>query len=99
MEGYGISGKIWKWIEDLLLQRNQQVVVNGIKSIVSLVLIGIPQGSVLGPLLFLCFINDMPEVVQSCKQMFADDTKKFQTVNNPDHADNMACTHFRSLEL
>ena len=65
---------------------NQQVVVNGMKSLVALVLSGIPQGSVLGPLLFICFINDMPEVVHSSIQMFADDTKIFRTVNNPEQA-------------
>ena len=86
IKGYGISGKIWKWIEDFLFQRNQQVVVNGVKSLVVLVLSGIPQGSVLGPLLFICFINDMPEVVHSSIQMFADDTKIFRTVNNPEQA-------------
>ena len=86
IKGYGIAGKVWKWIEDFLLQRNQQVVVNGMKSLIALVLSGIPQGSVLGPLLFICFINDMPEVVHSSIQMFADDTKLFRTVNNPDHA-------------
>ena len=84
IKGYGISGKIWKWIEDFLLQRNQQVVVNGVKSLVALILSGIPQGSVLGPLLFICFINDTSEVVQSSIQMFADDTKIFRTVNNPE---------------
>lgn len=72
--------------KDFLLQRNQQVVVNGTKSLVVLVMSGIPQGSVLGPLLFDCFINDMPEVVHSSIQMFADDTKIFRIVNNPDQA-------------
>ena len=86
IKGYGISGKIRKWIEDFLFQRNQQVVVNGIKSLVALVLSGIPQGSVLGPLLFICFINGMLEVVHSSMQMFADDTKIVRTVNNPEQA-------------
>ena len=46
------------------------------------VLSGIPQGSVLGPALFICFINDMPDVVESCIRMFADDTKIYAPVNN-----------------
>jgi len=53
--------------------------------LVALVLSGIPQGSVLRPLLFICFSNDMPEVVHSSIQMFADDTNRFRTVNNPEH--------------
>jgi len=82
IKGYGISGKIWKY-RGLLFQRNQQVVVNGMKSLVALVLSGISQGSVLGSLLCICSIKNTPEVVHSSIQMFADDTKIFRTVNNP----------------
>ena len=45
------------------------------------VLSGVPQGSVLGPLLFICFINDMPDVVKSCVYMYADDSKIFRRVD------------------
>ena len=89
IKGYGISDKIRKWIEDVLFQRNQQVVVNGIKSLVAIVLSGIPQSSVLGPLIFICFIKDMPEVVHSSIQMFADNTKIIRPVNNPEHAQRL----------
>jgi len=83
LEGYGISGSVWSWIEDFLVLRNQRVIINGMKSKPAWVLSGIPQGSVLGPLLFILFVNDMPETVQSHIQMFADDTKIFREVNNP----------------
>ena len=82
IKGYSISGKIWKWIEYYLFQRNQQIVMNGMKSLVAIVLSLIPQWNVLGPLLVICFINGMPEVVHSNIWMFVDDTKIFRTVNN-----------------
>ena len=84
MKSFGITGKLWTWIEDFLQARIQHVVINGVKSLAALVLSGIPQGSVLGPLLFICFINDMPEVIQAFIQMFADDTKLYMEVNGPE---------------
>ena len=57
------------------------VSVGGVSSLLAHVLNGIPQGSVLGPLLFIIFTNDMPEVVNSLIRMFPDDTKLFRTVN------------------
>ena len=83
LEGYGIRGTLLAWIQDFLVDRNQRVVINGMKSLPALVLSGIPQGSVLGPLLFILFVNDMPDVVKSHIQMFADDTKVYREVNNP----------------
>ena len=84
MKSFGITGKLWTWIEDFLQARIQHVVINGVKSLAALVLSGIPQGSVLGPLLLICFINDMPEVIQAFIQMFADDTKLYMEVNGPE---------------
>lgn len=82
LESYGIQGKVIKWIRQFLKDRRQKVVVNGEDSEWENVLSGVPQGSVLGPTLFVLFINDMPEVVSSFINMFADDAKVFTEVSN-----------------
>ena len=87
-----ISEKILSWTRVFLLGREQLVTVNGEISRVAEVLSGIPQGtegSVLGPLLFICFVNDMPNVVHSHIQMFADDTKLYCEVNNMQNAHDL----------
>ena len=60
--------------------RRQRVVINGEKSAWKRVISGVPQGSVIGPSMFMLFINDMPEVVRSCIEMFADDAKIFKAM-------------------
>jgi hypothetical protein len=71
---YGICGKTNNWISDFLLNRKQTVVLDGENSDVENVLSGVPQGSVLGPCLFLFYINDIPENITSTVRLFADDT-------------------------
>ena len=82
LEGYGINGDILRWIRSFLTGRTQCVNVDGVRSMWKKVLSGIPQGSVLGPILFVIFINDLPEDVlfNFCK-MFADDCKLYGAVN------------------
>ena len=70
---YGITGNIKKWIQSFLVHRNQQVIVEGEASKPCSVDSGVPQGSVLGPLLFLCHINDLAQRVISEVRLFADD--------------------------
>ena len=67
------------WMRSFLIGRRQRVPVAGVSSLLTHVLSGIPQGTVLGRLLFIIFINDIPEVVNSLIRMFADDTKLFRS--------------------
>ena len=66
-----------------------RVVVKGSKSDWAPVTSGIPQGSVLGPLLFVIFLNDMPNITQCITQMFADDTKIFSPVANTEDREKL----------
>ena len=77
---YGIRGNALKWIEAFLTDRTQQVVVDGEMSDIAPVTSGVPQGSVLGPILFLTFINDMPETMSSRCHLFADDSIIYREV-------------------
>ena len=80
----GIRGKLLRWINDFLANRTQRVVING-KSQEGNVTSGIPQGSVLGPILFVIYINDLPANVKSQVKMFADDTNLFTRVDVPNN--------------
>ena len=81
----GISGRLLSWMESFLLHRLQHVKVNGTFSKMKNVTSGVPQGSVLGPILFLIFINDLPNILSTCSStIFADDTKLSMKVNT-DH--------------
>ena len=71
-----------RWISGFLLDRYQRVMIAGIESNWAPVLSGVPQGSVLGPVLFICYINDMPNIVSSFIYMYADDTKICREMNN-----------------
>ena len=88
---YGIGGNILSWIKSFLTGRQQCVTVNGVSSAPIHVTSGVPQGSVLGLVLFIIFINDLPNAVQGCLKLFADDTKLFRTVvSTPDCEDLQA---------
>ena len=76
LKNIGIEGKLLKWLIDFLKDRHQVVVVDGILSYLAAVLSGVPQGTVLGPLLFLIYLNDLSDFIVSCDfSCFADDTR------------------------
>ena len=81
---YGIKGNILGWISSFLNERTQCVNMNGSISASAPVTSGIPQGSVLGPILFVIYINDLPEVIDkdSLAFLFADDTKLFREIKS-----------------
>ena len=86
LEAYGIRGNLLNWISAFLQNRTQEVVVNGSKSVASQVISGIPQGTVLGPILFVVYINDLLDSITSDGFMFADDTKIFRRITTRDDA-------------
>ena len=73
LDHYGIRGTTLNWIQNFLTDRTQKVVVDGSSSESARVRSGVPQGTVLGPLLFLTYINDLPSTVSSQVRLFADD--------------------------
>jgi hypothetical protein len=76
LELYGISGKLLIWIKAFLSNRKQRVVIDGTKSDWKEVTSGVPQGSILGPLLFLLYVNDLPKAIKNSEvKLFADDCK------------------------
>ena len=85
----GISGKLLSWFSNYLSNRYQRVVIpRGISSLCH-VQAGVPQGSILGPLLFLVYINDIVDDIQSNINLFADDTSLSMVVDDPTNVGNM----------
>ncbi|MCG8045675.1 MAG: reverse transcriptase family protein [Candidatus Thiodiazotropha endolucinida] len=84
LQNYGIKGQVYEWVKDFLSDRVQRVMVNGTPSEWAEVSSGIPQGSVLGPILFLVYINDMPDVIAVLIKLYADDAKIYNRVSITD---------------
>ena len=82
----GVRGQVLRWVKAFLSNRSQTVVLESEKSSQVTVTSGVPQGSVLGPILFLVFINDFPEHIKSKVRLFADDTAVYLAISNLEHA-------------
>ena len=83
-----MSGELDQFLENYLSGRHQKVVLNGQTSSWRPVLAGVPQGSILGPLLFLIYINDLPDELKSNTKLFVDDTSLFSIVKDENESAN-----------
>ena len=86
LESFRIRGKLLSLLEDYLSNRFQRVLSNGQESSWLPVKAGVPQGSILGPLLFLIYVNDLPDGLNSIAKLFADDTSLFSIVQDPNES-------------
>ena len=110
LESLGFDAHILHWVTNYLTNRSQKVVVNGQSSPSAPVISGVPQGSVLGPLLFLIYINDLTKINlrDGAKlTLYADDVLLFRTINSPedfvalqediDKVESWSCANFLAL--
>lgn len=81
---YGIRGDFLNWLTDYLEGRQQKVIIKGCTSDFKSVTAGVPQGSVLGPLLFLVYVNDIADSLLSLTRLFADDSSLFYSATSLD---------------
>ena len=89
LKSMGLDSKIIDWIKSFLVNRKQRVVLGSIMSTWKDVLSGVPQGSVLGPLLFIIYINDMPGLLHHLCRLFADDSKIIAIIKNAQDTENL----------
>ena len=90
LKTFGISNNIYFVLKSFLSNRLQRVTLNGLNSDWRNLKAGVPQGSILGPLLFLIYVNDLPQGLKSTVKLFADDVSLFSIVdNNPLHSANI----------
>ena len=97
LEATGISGNLLSWFASSLHNRRQRMVLPGANSRWNSIYAGVPQGSILGPLLFLLFINDIVNGIGSSIRLFADDTSLYIIVENPELAVQLLNTDLEKI--
>ena len=97
LSSYGIQGHLHSWLADFLSCRSQRVALNGVLSSPLPVQAGVPQGSVLGPVLFLVFINDLSDSLENPPYLFADDCTLCRPICHP--SDRQATASSLSADL
>ena len=97
MKTYGIEGQLLSLLANYLENREQRVVLNGQTSEWRKIKSGVPQGSVLGPLLFLIYINHLPDGITSICKIFADDTSLFTKVLDINESANKLNTDLKKI--
>ena len=97
LESFGISGNLMKLFHSYLNNRQQRVVLNGQYSKWAPILAAVPQGSILGPLLFLIYINNLPKNLKSSAKLFTGDTSLFSNVYNATECANLLNEHLKKI--
>ena len=99
MNAYGVRGNLLNWFKDYLHERKQKVVNKNYSSTLTNLYAGVPQGSVLGPLLFLIYINDIGENLRSLTRLFADDTSLGYSSQNKIDIENVINNDLNQLNI
>ena len=100
LECYGIRGLCLDWIKSYLTNRKQFVQFNDSVSTEQIITCGVPQGSILGPLFFILYINDFPKIFELANSMlFADDTSIFLSHKNPDQLVDLLNKELKLVDL
>ena len=94
----GVSDSLLNWFHDYLSNRRQRVIIPGANSDWAYTKAGVPQGSVLGPLLFLVYINDIVHDIGSNIRLFADDTSLYIIVNDPETSADLLSVDLKKIE-
>jgi hypothetical protein len=97
LESKGISGSLLAWFRSYLSHREQRVLLGASASYYRDVSAGVPQGSVLGPILFLVFIDDLPDNLSNTLDLFADDGNLWATINSTSNRSTVAALLNRDL--